>query len=253
MVPFVLCLLTFWLASEPWRGTALAITLFWGCAILTFLSAVRRGLSFRTPGGETAAQIVTMLGLFCLGFAAIVSTALALPTVAAILLLISYRGLEVLDPIAARRLEAPLYFARLRPAQMASSDRPACSSQSCYWSGGKRSSRRRRHHMHITTVLGLAGLCRRGFRGGLERGALQAGRMVRDRCGNPVLDPAALGVSRRLDAALPHDRDLGIARVAGRWIGDDPVRFLRRPTRLQCRLVRACSSGCDGRIWLSWI
>ena len=119
MVPFVLGLLTFWLASEPWRGAALAITLFWGCAILTFLSGVRRGLSFRTPGGETAAQIVTMLGLFCLGFAAIVSTALALPTVAAILLLVGYLGLEVLDPIAARRLEAPLYFARLRPAQMA--------------------------------------------------------------------------------------------------------------------------------------
>ena len=60
-----------------------------------------------------------MLGLFCLGFAAIVSTALALPIVAAILLLLGYLGLEILDPIAARKLEAPLYFARLRPAQMA--------------------------------------------------------------------------------------------------------------------------------------
>ena len=119
MIPFVLGLLTFWLASEPWRGAALAITLFWGCAILTFLSGVRRGVSFRTPGGETAAQIATMLGLFCLGFAAIVSTALALPIVAAILLLLGYLGLEILDPIAARKLEAPLYFARLRPAQMA--------------------------------------------------------------------------------------------------------------------------------------
>ncbi len=30
-----------------------------------------------------------------------------------------YLSLQVLDPIAARKLEAPLYFARLRPAQMA--------------------------------------------------------------------------------------------------------------------------------------
>lgn len=119
MVPFVIGVLTFWLAGEPWRGAALAITLFWGCAILTFLSGVRRGVSFRTPGGVTATQIVTMLWLFCLGFAAIVLTAIALPIWAATLLLVGYLSLQVFDPIAARKLEAPLYFARLRPAQMA--------------------------------------------------------------------------------------------------------------------------------------
>ncbi|RYB04209.1 DUF3429 domain-containing protein [Lichenibacterium ramalinae] len=119
MVPFVIGVLAFWLAAEPWRGAALAITLLWGCAILTFLSGVRRGVSFRTPGGVTAGQIVTMLWLFCLGFAAIVLTAVALPLAAAVLLLLGYISLEVFDPMAARKLEAPLYFARLRPAQMA--------------------------------------------------------------------------------------------------------------------------------------
>ena len=119
MVPFVIGVLAFWLAAEPWRSAALAITLFWGCAILTFLSGVRRGVSFRTPGGVTAGQIVTMLWLFCLGFAAIVLTAVALPLAAAVLLLLGYISLEVFDPMAARKLEAPLYFARLRPAQMA--------------------------------------------------------------------------------------------------------------------------------------
>lgn len=119
MVPFVIGVLVFWLAGEPWRGAALAMTLFWGCAILTFLSGVRRGVSFRTPGGVTAGQIVTMLWLFCLGFAAIVLTALALPVWATALLLVGYLSLQVFDPIAARKLEAPLYFARLRPAQMA--------------------------------------------------------------------------------------------------------------------------------------
>ena len=119
MVPFVPGVLAYGLAPEPWRGAALAVTLFWGCAILTFLSGVRRGVSFRTPGGVTAAQVATMLWLFCLGFAAIVLTALALPLWAAALLLVGYVSLQVFDPIAARKLEAPLYFARLRPVQMA--------------------------------------------------------------------------------------------------------------------------------------
>ena len=119
MVPFAIGVLVFWLAPDPWRGAALAVTLFWGCAILTFLSGVRRGVSFRTPGGVTAAQIVTMLWLFCLGFAAIVLTAVAMPVSAAVLLLAGYLTLGVFDPIAAHKLEAPLYFARLRPAQMA--------------------------------------------------------------------------------------------------------------------------------------
>ena len=119
MVPFVVGVLAFALIGEPWRGAALAITLFWCCAILSFLSGVRRGVSFRTPGGVTAAQIATMLWLFCLAFAAIVLTALALPVWAAVFLLVGFLSLGVLDPIAARKLEAPLYFARLRPVQIA--------------------------------------------------------------------------------------------------------------------------------------
>ena len=119
MVPFVAGVLVFTLAAEPWRGAALTITLFWGCSILCFLAGVRRGVSFRTPGGATAGQISTMLWLFCLGFAAVVLTALALPVLAALVLVTGYLSLQVLDPIAARKLEAPLYFARLRPVQMA--------------------------------------------------------------------------------------------------------------------------------------
>ncbi len=119
MVPFVPGAAIFWLGPEAWRGAALAFTLYWGGAILTFLAGVRRGVSFRTPGGVTAAQIATMLWLFCLGFAAVGLTALALPRAAALLLLLGYLSLAVLDPAAARRLEAPLYFARLRPVQMA--------------------------------------------------------------------------------------------------------------------------------------
>ena len=86
---------------------------------MTFLAGVRRGLSFRTPGGATASQIVTMLWLFCLGFAAIVATALSRFLPATALLLLGFLSLELLDPVAARKGEAPVYFSRLRPAQMA--------------------------------------------------------------------------------------------------------------------------------------
>src|ERR1700710_451185 len=115
MVPFAVGTLAFAVAAEPWRGAALAITLFWGCAILTFLAGVRRGVSFRTPGGVTAAQLATMLWVFWLGFLALVLTAIALPLWAASLLVLGYLSLAILDPIAARKLEAPLYFAHLRP------------------------------------------------------------------------------------------------------------------------------------------
>ena len=60
-----------------------------------------------------------MLWLFCLGFGATILTALVLPLPASLLLLLGFLSLGILDPIAARSLEAPLYFARLRPAQMA--------------------------------------------------------------------------------------------------------------------------------------
>ena len=88
----------------------------WGAAVLTFLAGVRRGVSFRTPGGPKVAQIATMLWLFVLGVGAMATLPLE---VARVLLLIGYASLAVLDPLAARRGEAPLFFARLRPVQMA--------------------------------------------------------------------------------------------------------------------------------------
>lgn len=116
MIPLALGAILAWLLPEPGRHLARAGALLWGSAILLFLSGVRRGVSFRTPDGPTAAQILTMLWLFLLGL-------VALPLVpgwaAAIPLLLGYLSLAVLDPMAARRNEAPLFFARLRPVQMA--------------------------------------------------------------------------------------------------------------------------------------
>ena len=94
------------------------MTLLWGAAILTFLAGARRGVSFRQPGGPTLSQLLTMLWVFCLGFGAIVATVWAYTLTATALEIVGYLSLAVLDPIAARNGEAPLFFASLRPIQM---------------------------------------------------------------------------------------------------------------------------------------
>lgn len=119
MLPFAAGALVAW----GWRGTPLgqvaaALTILWACAILLFLSGVRRGVSFRTEGGATVAQIATMIGLFSLGFAALVLATLDRAVPALVLLLLGFTAIAILDPIAARRGEAPLFFARLRPVQI---------------------------------------------------------------------------------------------------------------------------------------
>lgn len=115
MLPFPVAAVTLLLAPTDLAALALGLAIFWGAAILIFLAGVRRGLSFRTEGGPRTAQLAVMFWLFLLGLGALsVSPAFALA-----LLLAGYGSLAVLDPIAARRAEAPLYFARLRPPQMA--------------------------------------------------------------------------------------------------------------------------------------
>lgn len=109
--------LAWWLRGEAGE-TVLFPTILWGCAILLFLSGVRRGLSFRMERGETVAQIATMLGLFGLGFAALLAAAFGMSPAALLLLMVGFAAIAVLDPIAARRGEAPLFMARLRPMQM---------------------------------------------------------------------------------------------------------------------------------------
>ena len=115
MLPFPAAVAAMLLGPAALAEVAPALVVLWGAAILMFLGGVRRGLSFRTPGGPRLSQIAMMLWLFLAGLGA-----LMLPGPwALVLLLAGYASLMVLDPIAARREEAPLYFARLRPSQMA--------------------------------------------------------------------------------------------------------------------------------------
>jgi hypothetical protein len=114
MVPLLAGAAAVWLlpAQAP---AILRASLAWAGALLCFFSGVRRGLSFRQPGGATAAQLATTLLLFGLGVAALLSP---WPAASVLLLLAGYGAMLVLDPVAARRGEAPRYFARLRPAQL---------------------------------------------------------------------------------------------------------------------------------------
>lgn len=119
MLPFVAGTLAAWRFSGVWRGEAILLTVIWGAAILAFLAGVRRGLSFRTEGGPAAAQIVTMFCLFVAALLSLGTIVHGLAIVAVALLLAGFLALMVLDPIAARHGQAPLFFARLRPPQMA--------------------------------------------------------------------------------------------------------------------------------------
>jgi hypothetical protein len=118
MAPFVAGAAGAWLTRDIVRAALLDLTILWAAAILLFLAGVRRGLSFRTPGGPRGSQIATMLGLFCLGLLALLAERGGLVILALGLELVGFAALTLLDPVAAERQEAPLFFARLRPLQM---------------------------------------------------------------------------------------------------------------------------------------
>lgn len=116
MAPLLAAAAAAWLLPAQALPLVLGLGILWAGAILIFLAGVRRGLAFRTPGGATAAQLGTMLWLFLAGLLALASP-WAGP--ALVLLLLGYGSLALLDPLAARRGEAPPFLGRLRPVQMA--------------------------------------------------------------------------------------------------------------------------------------
>ena len=115
MLLLALAALATWLLPPVWNSGLGHAAVIWAGVILAFLAGVRRGLSFRQPGGPTFTQIATMFWLFVLAAAALLSP---WPVVATILLLIGFLSTFVLDPVAARHDEVPSFFARLRPIQM---------------------------------------------------------------------------------------------------------------------------------------
>ena len=118
MIPFVVGAILAWVTRGAIRAEIVLLTIIWAASILAFLAGVRRGLSFRTEGGPAVAQLVTMFGLYVLALAALVLVVEGLALASVALLLVGFAAIAVLDPIAARKGEAPLFFARLRPTQI---------------------------------------------------------------------------------------------------------------------------------------
>ncbi len=94
---------------------AVHLTVAWAGAVLCFLSGVRRGLSFRQEGGPLLSQLATMLWLFILGVASLLSP---FPIPSLVLQLLGYTTMAIYDPPAAREGEVPRYFQKLCPVQM---------------------------------------------------------------------------------------------------------------------------------------
>ncbi len=111
VLPFPAAALAAWLGGVE----AVGWIVLWDGAVLCFLSGVRRGLGFRAEGGPSLPQLAVLAWLSAAGLSALVVPWLAL---AMLILIAGYGSLIWLDPAAAERGEAPLYFARLRPWQM---------------------------------------------------------------------------------------------------------------------------------------
>ena len=94
----------------PWLVLEVIAADAWGGGLLCFFAGVRRGLTFSERRGGGVGEIATFLLLFFVGVAGI---ALAQP----LLLALGFVGAGAADLRAAKRREAPAYFARLRPAQ----------------------------------------------------------------------------------------------------------------------------------------
>jgi hypothetical protein len=111
IAPILLVGVAVWILPQT-AGVSLAIlAVMWSGALLAFFAGVRRGLSFSERGGARTSELASMLWLFGVG---VLTLIFASPLIGAV----GFASLAVLDNLAARRLEAPRYFRRFRPAQM---------------------------------------------------------------------------------------------------------------------------------------
>ncbi len=113
MLPFVAGALGVWLGPDAVRPLALWLTQVWGTIILTFVAGVRRGFAFERGRASTGIEIATMLPYVVLAGLGVLLPALWGVTALAA----GFALATALDTIAARRGNAPAFFARLRPTQ----------------------------------------------------------------------------------------------------------------------------------------
>jgi Protein of unknown function (DUF3429) len=91
--------------------------MLWAAAILIFIAGVRRGYGFARQARPSFGALAGTFWMFFTGLGALPAL-LFDPAAAAILLIAGFASVVLLDPIAARRGEAPHHFTKLRPPQM---------------------------------------------------------------------------------------------------------------------------------------
>lgn len=116
MLPLIAAAVGARLLPAPWPAIAVRLAIVWGAMILIFVAGVRRGFGFGNRAAATMVEIATMLAYFIPAGLALVAPD---PRWSLGLLVLGYALVIVLDPLAARRGDAPAHFARLRPPQMA--------------------------------------------------------------------------------------------------------------------------------------
>lgn len=102
---------------DPLRAVAIVAGIGWATAILLFIAGVRRGYGFAVAAQPQIGTLVATFAIFFAGLLAIPFFLLS-PVIGIMLLILGYAGVALLDPLAARRGDAPRHFAKLRPPQM---------------------------------------------------------------------------------------------------------------------------------------
>ncbi len=116
-LPLVAAAVAPWVLGEAEGAIRAAIA--YGAPLLAFLGGVRRGLSFRTEGGPSFGQVGAALAFFALALVGLFAALSGASGAGLLALTAGFALCLALDPLAARAGEAPPYFARLRPPQMA--------------------------------------------------------------------------------------------------------------------------------------
>jgi hypothetical protein len=118
MVPFAAAAIGAAALPAPWPTIATSLAIIWGSLILAFIGGVRRGFGFGASGSSTSSAIIASVAYFVPAGLAAVALALQMASTALLLLAIGFYLVLILDRDAARKGNAPPYFAWLRVRQM---------------------------------------------------------------------------------------------------------------------------------------
>ena len=115
MLPLVAAGAGAWLLPPPWPYAAVQLAIVWAALLLAFIGGVRRGFGFARASASRIAEIAAAAAYLLIALLALLVTE---ATLSLAVLIAGYLLAALLDWRAARRGNAPAWFARLRPPQL---------------------------------------------------------------------------------------------------------------------------------------